>query len=53
MKKYNHPIAKFHELKADRSLLAGSDQNVQVRLTDTTGNAFSKSASFSFDEDGE
>lgn len=53
MKKYNHPIAKFHELKADRSLLAGSaDPNVKVG-PDTTGNAFSKSASFSFDEDGE
>lgn len=53
MKKYKHPIAKFHELKADRSLLAGSDPNLKVSPGDSTGNAFSKSASFSFDEDGE
>lgn len=50
MKKYKHPIAKFHELKADRLLQDTS--NVKVGQ-DTTGNAFSKSASFSFDEDGE
>lgn len=50
MKKYIKPMAKFHALKSNRSLMAAS---IKVGQEDETPNAFSKSASISFDEDGE
>lgn len=54
MKKYIKPMAKFHALKSNRSLLGDASRiDVGQDPKDSTGNAFSKSASFSFDEDGE